>query len=207
MSRVIEIKGTSEEGLGHTTRLWIKDFFTQFGEVAQVHKPPSSGDPSTDVAFIRFAKEADAEKVVEILRKGTEMSNGTPIVGDWQAGKGKGGKGRPSYGVVDFNAPVEDSRSLATGRSRRSRSRGGRDEGRGGGGGRNDRNRGDRGSRRSESPRRRDNGRGRPRDDSRAARRGDRSSRRSPSFGRDGGRSRDDRNAGGGARRDDSRNR
>lgn len=219
MSRVIEVKGTNEEGLGHTTRLWIKSYFEQFGEVAQVHKPPSSGDPETDVAFVRFVKDADAEKVVEILRAGTEMSNGTPIKGDWKpggGGKGGGKGGRPSSGVVDFNAPTDDSRSLATGRSRRSRSRGGR----------HDRNRNDRDSRRSESRSRRDNtskrrsssrdGRGRQdRDNSRTARRGgDRGSRRSPSRSLDRGRSdrkkddrgsRDDRN--GGSRRDDSRNR
>lgn len=155
MSQFIEVLGNSPEGLCKVTRLWLKSFMQQWGEVIQIHKPPTSGDPKMDVATVRFARQEDAEGAVAFLRTGHAVLNGTPIRGDWKnAARG----GRPSSGVLDYDANVEDSRSLLTkgqGQRRRSRSRsrgrGGpppprRDRsesrGRGGGGGRRAHSRG-----------------------------------------------------------------
>jgi len=128
--------------LGHTNRLWIKTFMAQFGEVAQVHKPPSSGNPADDVAFVRFVKDEHADIAMAKLSVGTQLENGTPVIGFWK-GQGKGA--RQSSGVVDYNTPVIDSRTLAEGRSG-----GGRDRSRGRGGDRGDR--GDRGGQRRLHP-------------------------------------------------------
>jgi len=174
MAYVIEIRGLGGEGLGRTTRLWIKSSMEQFGEVAQVRKPPTSGVPETDVAFVHFTREDAASKAVAFLKTGAELNDGTPVKGDWKSGSrgaAKGpGKGGRSW--MDKDAPV-DSRSLAMGRERqksrsRSRSRRGRrspsrrDKGR-----RKSRSR----SRKKSSSRDRDRDRGRRRDDSRSARR------------------------------------
>lgn len=92
----------------------------QFGEVIQIHKPPTSGDPKSDVATVRFAKQEQAEAAVAFLKSGNALLNGTPISGDWKT-QAKGG--RPSSGVLDYDAPIVDSRSFLPGGSRRERSR------------------------------------------------------------------------------------
>jgi len=184
MAYVIEIRGLGSEGLGRTTRLWIKSSMEQFGEVAQVRKPPTSGVPETDVAFVHFTREDAAGKAVAFLKTGAELNDGTPVKGDWKSGSrgvAKGpGKGGRSW--MDKDAPV-DSRSLAMGRDMtsrdlhmsgrerqksRSRSRSRR--------GRRSPSRRDKGRRKSRSRSRkksssRDRDRGRRRDDSRSARR------------------------------------
>mmetsp|Transcript_78751 Transcript_78751/g.207282 ORF Transcript_78751/g.207282 Transcript_78751/m.207282 type:complete len:311 (+) Transcript_78751:120-1052(+) len=119
MSQFIEVVGTSEEGLARVTRLWLKSFMQQFGEVIQIHKPPSSGDPKSDVATVRFGKQEQAEAAVAFLKSGSALLNGTPISGDF---KSQSRGGRPSSGVLDYDAPVVDSRSFLGGGSRRERS-------------------------------------------------------------------------------------
>lgn len=127
MSRFLEITGTSDEGLGRLTRLWLKSFMEQFGEVVSLHKPPASGDPTNDVATVRYARESAAEQAVAALRTGAEL-NGVPIRADFQAPKAAKDRGRPTSGVLDYDAPVTDSRSFLGRRPperdrRRSRSR------------------------------------------------------------------------------------
>lgn len=131
MAYVIEIRGITNEGLGRTTRLWIKSSMEQFGEVAQVRKPPTSGIPTDDVAFVHFVREDAAFKAVDFLKTGAELNDGTPVKGDWKSGGGGGGghrggskgPGKGGRSWMDKDAPV-DSRSLAMGRERqKSRSR------------------------------------------------------------------------------------
>lgn len=174
MAYVIEIRGLGGEGLGRTTRLWIKSSMEQFGEVAQVRKPPTSGVPETDVAFVHFTREEAAAKAISFLKTGAELNDGTPVKGDWKSGSrgpAKGpGKGGRSW--MDKDAPV-DSRSLAMNKERdrqksRSRSRSHRK--------RRSPSRRDKGRRKSRSRSRkksssRDRDRGRRRDSSRSARR------------------------------------
>lgn len=180
----IEIR--SDEGLGTCNRVWVKSFMEQFGEVLHVHKTPSSGDPTTDVAFIRFAKKEQAERAFDTLNSGEMLLMGKKLKVSMK-GTGKGPKPR---GGLNYNTVIEDSRTLALEKSggdrSRSRSRGGdRSRSRSGG----DRGRGG-GSRRDDSRGRRSGG-GARRDDSRG--RGRQAASR--------GRSR------GGSRRDDSRDR
>jgi len=120
MSQFIEVVGNSDEGLGRVTRLWLRSFMQQFGEVIQIHKPPTSGDPRSDVATVRFAKQEQAEAAVTFLKSGNALLNGTPIAGDWKT-QAKGG--RPSSGVLDYDAPIVDSRSFLPAGSRPDRSR------------------------------------------------------------------------------------
>ncbi|CAK0866521.1 unnamed protein product [Prorocentrum cordatum] len=114
MSRFLEITGTSDEGLGRLTRLWLKSFMEQFGEVLSLHKPPTSGDPKNDVATVRFAREYASEQAVAALKSGAEL-NGVPIRVDFQAPK-SAKAGRPTSGCLDYDAPVVDSRSFLEGR-------------------------------------------------------------------------------------------
>lgn len=149
MSKYIEVTGASDAGLATVTRLTLRDFFQQFGEVVQIHKPPSSGDPATDIASVRFANDDQAERAMVVLKSGTALVLGTPIKGEWKAASSARG-GRPSSGCVDYAAPVVDSRSFITeARRGRSRSRRGGKNNMQGTDSRNLRN--NRGSRRSES--------------------------------------------------------
>lgn len=98
-------------GLSTVTRLVLKDYMSQFGEVVQIHKPPSSGDPATDVATVRFATEKQAERAMAVLASGSAVVLGTPVHGNWKVST-SAKSGRPSSGCVDYAAPVVDSRSF-----------------------------------------------------------------------------------------------
>lgn len=120
MSGFIEVVGNSHEGLSRVTRLWLKSFMEQFGQVTQIHKPPTSGDPRADVATVRFAKQEHAEQAIAFLKTGTAVLNGVPIKGDWKSEK-RGKSGRPSSGVLEYDAPYIDSRSILEGKRERTR--------------------------------------------------------------------------------------
>ena len=41
-----------------------------FGPTVVCKKPPTSGVPERDVAFVQFQRKEDSEKAVEVLKKG-----------------------------------------------------------------------------------------------------------------------------------------
>lgn len=97
----------------------------QFGTVEQVRKPPTSGNPADDIAFVHFAKQASAEDAMEQLKNGMELQNGCPVFGEWKVSKGGGkGGGKTTGGRSWQKEEGNDSRSIAMGRAK-SRSRSG----------------------------------------------------------------------------------
>ncbi|CAK9064727.1 unnamed protein product [Durusdinium trenchii] len=127
MSRTIQVKGDHPQGLALCTRIYLmQSMEKEFGKVAYCKKPPTTGDPETDVAFVQFQNQEDAERAVTALRKGLTLSTTwqgitLDIRGDWKPGEfGKGSK--PSSSFVKWQPEnVEDSRSFLTRNASRSR--------------------------------------------------------------------------------------
>ncbi|CAK9096624.1 unnamed protein product [Durusdinium trenchii] len=127
MSRTVQVKGDHPQGLALCTRIYLmQSMEKEFGKVAYCKKPPTTGDPETDVAFVQFQNQEDAERAVTALRKGLTLSTTwqgitLDIRGDWKPGEfGKGSK--PSSSFVKWQPEnVEDSRSFLTRNASRSR--------------------------------------------------------------------------------------
>mmetsp|Transcript_63361 Transcript_63361/g.100129 ORF Transcript_63361/g.100129 Transcript_63361/m.100129 type:complete len:176 (+) Transcript_63361:92-619(+) len=111
MSKLVEVTG----GLEHVSRLRLKEYMSQFGEVVHIHKPPASGTPNQDTATVRFARDDQAEEAVKALKAGSVSVDGAPVTGDFKgAGKGKSGSGKGAR----WDAPDEGSRGLLDRRRR-----------------------------------------------------------------------------------------
>eukprot|EP00930_Biecheleria_cincta_P053267 TRINITY_DN3868_c0_g2_i1.p1 TRINITY_DN3868_c0_g2~~TRINITY_DN3868_c0_g2_i1.p1 ORF type:complete len:338 (-),score=32.87 TRINITY_DN3868_c0_g2_i1:45-1058(-) len=146
MSKMIEIRGDHPQGLALCTRIWLmQSLGEQFGKVSYCKKPPTTGDPNTDVAWVAFDSNEDAEKAVAALKIGITLSTTWQnvtinIKGDWKPGGGGGGSYNKSGGGGGAGAKggrhwqdedVETSRDLLLRKSgrgdhrddRRSRSR------------------------------------------------------------------------------------
>eukprot|EP00930_Biecheleria_cincta_P053266 TRINITY_DN3868_c0_g1_i1.p1 TRINITY_DN3868_c0_g1~~TRINITY_DN3868_c0_g1_i1.p1 ORF type:complete len:332 (-),score=46.83 TRINITY_DN3868_c0_g1_i1:60-1055(-) len=152
MSKMIQITGDHPQGLALVTRIWLmQSLGEQFGKVSYCKKPPTTGDPNTDVAFVAFESSDDAEKAVEALKTGITLSTTWQnvtinIKGDWKPGGGGGsnyskggsnGKGGRHWQDEDVETSRDlllrkerrdDRRSRSRRRSSRSRSRGRRDD-------------------------------------------------------------------------------
>ncbi|CAE7949408.1 unnamed protein product, partial [Symbiodinium sp. KB8] len=122
MARMIQVKGDHPQGLALCTRIWLmQSMEKEFGKVAHCKKPPTTGDPETDVAFVQFQSQEDADKAVEALRQGLTLSTTwqgitLKITGDWKPGEGGRGGSKPGLSkrqrdVFACKAPASSSGS------------------------------------------------------------------------------------------------
>lgn len=135
-SRVVQIvpKDPTVGMWGISRKVLSEAMERYFGPVVFCKKPPSSGNPAEDVAFIQFKHDFDAEKAVEQMKVGMALqgAEGMKLYGCEVTAhfKGSGGKdsGRGKNQYTNWNPDIEDSRALMqkrSGRRSRSRSRGG----------------------------------------------------------------------------------